>query len=384
MVKTTSLAKESLVTHRKQDHLKARYWSTNPISLWVGSALITSCFTCMTIRSSNNLILSVPTAHRPRPSSKTSIPLLNLHKYLSIFHLRPSIAHSLRLLLSSRTFFLTSKPSIKMRFERIPLSLLLPLTTSSIAPEQPQHIFTNPPIHHSSTSRIPTSYESAILARRILHLTPLATLSTNFPTSSSTTENRPSGLEGLPIGLTDYISDCESHGNPTILAISIATSFKNIAAGSNLSISIQWTPPYLPKSRIESSTTWLADLIFGQTNDDVEGALPYSAANLPRFSLLGYLETIPEEEVEAQGVKECFVAKHRDSRYWLPGNRIHHSEWTRMVVKQIYWVGGFGDRAYIGWIPVEEWRNVTEEEWRDVRLPGEKRGWKEWNLQEDL
>lgn len=183
----------------------------------------------------------------------------------------------------------------------------------------------------------------------------------------------------MPIGLTDYISDCEPNGNPTILAISIATSFKNVNAGSNLSISLQWTPPYLPKSRIESSFSWLPS-IFSSSKDEDEGALPYSAANLPRFSLLGYLETIPQEEVEAQGLKECFVAKHKDAKYWLPGNRIHHSEWTRLVVQQIYWVGGFGDRAYIGWIPVEEWRNVTESEWRGVTLPGERKGWKEWSL----
>lgn len=51
-----------------------------------------------------------------------------------------------------------------------------------------------------------------------------------------------------------------------------------------------------------------------------------------------------------------------------------------MVVNEVYWIGGFGDRAYIGWIPVEEWRNVTRGEWEAVRLPGEEKGWKEWFL----
>lgn len=50
-------------------------------------------------------------------------------------------------------------------------------------------------------------------------------------------------------------------------------------------------------------------------------------------------------------------------------------------MQDIYWVGGFGDRAYIGWIDASDWNNVTEEEWEDVRLAGEKKGWKEWAVE---
>ncbi|KAF8853163.1 hypothetical protein BDZ45DRAFT_716694 [Acephala macrosclerotiorum] len=259
-----------------------------------------------------------------------------------------------------------------MRFSL--LSTLLPLTTASTilsSPnQQPQHIFSNPSSSHDSkfTYRIPTSYESAILARRILALTPLGTLSTVFPPSSNNnprdSENRPSGLGGLPIGLTDYISDCEGTGDPTILAINIATSFKNAAAGSNISLSLQWVPPYPPSSRI----------------GDKPGALPFSAANLPRFSLLGYLEKIDEGVIHNLELAKCFVSTHQDAKFWLPGNPIHASEWVRLVVQDVYWIGGFGDRAYIGWIPVEEWRNVSKGEWEGVRLPGEKKGWKEWSV----
>ena len=163
----------------------------------------------------------------------------------------------------------------------------------------------------------------------------------------------------------DYIADCESTGNPTILAINIATSFKNVASGSNISLSLTWVPPYPPSSRITPFSS--AD------------PSQYSAANLPRFSLLGYLESISEEEVEEEGIKECFVGRHKDARFWVPGNRIHASEWVRLVVREVYWIGGFGDRAYIGWIPVEEWRNVSTAEWQGVRLPGEKKGWREWS-----
>jgi hypothetical protein len=126
----------------------------------------------------------------------------------------------------------------------------------------------------------------------------------------------------MPIGLMDYIADCESSGDPTILAINIATSFKNVAAGSNISLSLQWTPPYPPKERIES---WGS-----------KEAVSYSAANLPRFSLLGYLEKIEDEEVEAKALGKCFTGVHPDAKYWLPGNPIHKSEWVRLVVQDVY------------------------------------------------
>lgn len=234
-----------------------------------------------------------------------------------------------------------------------------------------QYIFSNPP--ENEVHRIPTSYESAVMARRILNLTPLGTLSTIFPSSHSL-ESRPSGLQGMPIGLMDYIADCETTGDPTILAINIATSFKNVAAGSNISLSLQWTPPHPPSKRI---SFWEST-----TSDPV----PYSAANLPRFSLLGYLEKIQKHEVENLQLGKCFTKLHPDAKYWLPGNSIHESEWVRLVVQDVYWIGGFGDRAYIGWIPAEEWKNVTKEEWEAIKLPGEKKGWKEWsqNLFGDL
>ncbi|TEY84237.1 hypothetical protein BOTCAL_0018g00140 [Botryotinia calthae] len=248
------------------------------------------------------------------------------------------------------------------------LSSLLQLTSSSsipIAISPPEYVIDNP-FSSESTNRIPTSRESAILARRILHLTPLGTLSTIFPNSSSTFENRPSNLQNIPIGLMDYIADCEpTTNNPTILALSIATTFKNAVSNPNISLSLSWTPPYPPKSRISSKPDPFA----------------FSAANQPRFSILGYLEPITTSTAEEQELRQCFVDTHPDAKYWLPGNHIHHSEWVRLVVQEIYWIGGFGDRAYIGWIPIEEWRSVEKEEWEKVRLVGEKKGWKEWAVE---
>lgn len=227
---------------------------------------------------------------------------------------------------------------------------LVPLGLASLLPSH-QSIFSNP--DDLAESSIPTVHESAVQARRILRLENIGTLSTVFPSSPagsvSENENRPGGLGGVPIGLMDYYADCEPQsGNPTILAIGIATSFKNVAAGSNITLSLRYHP---------QDGHW------------------HSAAALPRYSLIGHLEEISESDVASAKLAACFVKSHPDAVAWLPGNRIHESHWVRLVVDQVYWIGGFGDRAYIGWIPVDEWTSVTEDEVDRCRLPGEKTGW---------
>lgn len=226
--------------------------------------------------------------------------------------------------------------------------ILISLTTALYLPP---HEFPLSPLPEAVGFRIPTIHESAVQARRILHLETIGTLSTIFPSTSSnpsTSENRPSSVSGTPIGLMDYFGDCEpSTGNPTILAIDIATSFKNVAAGSNITLSMRWHPPSWRK---------------------------YSATSLPRFSLFGHLEELEDFDVKEEEVTKCFTQYHPDAVAWLPGNPIHTSRWVRLVVEEIYWIGGFGDRAYIGWIPRDVWRNVTMEEIEACRLPGEAKG----------
>lgn len=81
-----------------------------------------------------------------------------------------------------------------------------------------------------------------------------------------------------------------------------------------------------------------------------------------------------ESEIAKNDVVGCFTSVHKDSKWWLPGDNhaVHRGVWMRMVVEQVYWIGGFGDRAYIGWFEPEVWKSVTREEWESVRLPGEK------------
>ncbi|KAF4124565.1 hypothetical protein GMORB2_5231 [Geosmithia morbida] len=241
-------------------------------------------------------------------------------------------------------------------------------------------------------AKIPSRYESAVQGRRILALSKLADLATVFPdpgdSDADTAENRPEGLGGVPVSLMDYVADCEDQGNPTLLAIKIATSFKNVEAGSNMTISVRWIPPYPPAKRIGLLSRISSLLSFsGEQREGSEelalgpDPIPYSAANLPRFSLFGYLEPIEPDAVTSLKLAKCFTDKHHEAKWWLPGNAIHESSWARLVVTNVYWVGGFGNRAYIGWIPAEEWSSVTEQEWQQIRLPGERKGWSEWAVE---
>ncbi|KAL9053082.1 MAG: hypothetical protein Q9162_005004 [Coniocarpon cinnabarinum] len=225
------------------------------------------------------------------------------------------------------------------------ISFLLQAVLVAAFPLQQQRLFSNS-IEIDATNRIPTPFESAIQARRILSNERYAVLSTIYPSTrpslntfdsasdAGTLENRPDTVAGLPVGLPEYIADCEDTGSPTLLAISISTSAKNWASGSNVSLAVTSHAP---------------------TGQDWE-----SQAAHPRYTLLGYVEPMTDTAVKEKNIEECFLKRHEDAESWLPGNEIHESYWARMVVKEVYWIGGFGDRAYIGWISGDDWRRAGE------------------------
>lgn len=208
--------------------------------------------------------------------------------------------------------------------------------------------------HAPSPFSIPTRYESTVLGRRLLALSPTGVLSTIFPNdtdAASPLSLPPSSVVNTPISLPDYLADCEFSGNPTLLALGVSTSTKNAVAGSNVSLSLTWWDQYPLYTHRQ----------------------PWSAAALPRLSIIGYLEEIPLKVAKKTGIEECYTRVHGDSRLWLPGDReaAHQGKWVRLVAEEVYWIGGFGDRAFIGWFDPKEWRGVKEEEWKAVRLPGE-------------
>lgn len=229
-----------------------------------------------------------------------------------------------------------------------------------------QHIFSNPDSHDEGY-RIPTVRESTAMARKIMHLTTIGDLATTFPSVSHNSdidlqENRPADVAGTPISLMEYYADCDPHsGNPILLAINIATPYRNYYQGSNISLSIRWWP--------DRKTTYS---LFSDNDEEIP--TPHTPAALPRFSLHGHLEPVSTKGLAYKKIQACFLRSHPDSVLWQPGkDSPHESEYVQLIVDHVYWFGGFGDRARIGWLPIDTWRNLTMEEVIDAKLPGEKK-----------
>lgn len=224
----------------------------------------------------------------------------------------------------------------------------------------------------------PSWFTSTLMARRLLALSTTGVVSTIFPDPAPDRSHTPASLAGQSVALREYISDCDEHlpsesgghggnGDPTFLGLHVSTTFRNLAAGSNLSVSIDWwdhlndTAPVFP-------------------------GFPLSEAGLPRVTLFGHVEEfptpLPRETQEA--LTACYLRAHPDAEVWLPGRQgaPHSSFWAKMVVTDVYWIGGFGGLQQIGWMNVTEWAGIRRKEslsgvgdgrgWEDVRLPGEK------------
>lgn len=226
----------------------------------------------------------------------------------------------------------------------------------------------------------PSWFTTTLMARRILALSTTGVVSTTFPDPLPPHSRAPPGVSGLSVPMNEYIADCDKYlppvsssesaeedeggeGNPTLLALYLGTTFRNTAAGSNISLTVDWW------SHVDST-------------DPIYPGFPLSAAGLPRVMMFGHLEHLP---LSVTGeLEKCFLDAHPDALAWAPGKKgaAHPGYWARMIVEQVYWIGGFGDVARIGWLNVTEWKGIREGKsldgigdgrgWGDVRLPGEK------------
>ncbi|CAM9567515.1 unnamed protein product, partial [Ectocarpus fasciculatus] len=79
----------------------------------------------------------------------------------------------------------------------------------------------------------------------------------------------------------------------------------------------------------------------------------YDIMTKPRTTLMGQLERVPDEELDA--AKETYLKKHPSSKAW-----INFSDFGmyRMVVEDVYVVGGFGNDHYIGWVAPEQYLSI--------------------------
>ena len=227
------------------------------------------------------------------------------------------------------------------------------------------------------SSMLPSWFASALMARRLLAFSTIGSVSTVYPHGLQSDSRAPPAVAGMPISLPEYIADCEEslsvdgddngEGNPIFLGLYVSTTFRNAAAGSNISLSIDWW------NHLNQTAPLYPDF-------------PLSAVGLPRLSLIGYVDplTIPLPKDTEAALETCYLAAHPDAKAWLPGSPSspHAGFWARMAVTQAYWIGGFGDTQRIGWINMTEWTGIRRKGslpgigdgrgWDDIKLPGEK------------
>lgn len=176
-------------------------------------------------------------------------------------------------------------------------------------------------------SGMPSKEEAARVARTLIHRESLTTLVTV-------------GKDNTPEGYVEYYADCGSDGNPVMLNVHIGTGFRNIAAGSDATLSVRVGDHPVTEN----------------TNPWYPGGIVKSTAGSPRVSLRGKFEDLNKDEIKA--VEACFLERHPDAKWWLPGNNVHATHWVKFNVDSLHMVGGFGDRAYIGEIPGDVYRDA--------------------------
>ncbi|KAH9935299.1 pyridoxamine 5'-phosphate oxidase-domain-containing protein [Fomitopsis serialis] len=142
---------------------------------------------------------------------------------------------------------------------------------------------------------------SAILARSLVDLSPssIGYMGTVFPDDHAT-------LAGQPFSLQEYYASCHANGSLVLLFMPISRSSQNILHSNTRSVSIS-----------------------------VADAQP--DASRPRVSLIGNVTVFTDAA--------CYIAKHPDAHRWVPGP-------GDLMWCAIYYVGGFGDLHYIGYIPL--------------------------------
>ncbi|KZV66432.1 hypothetical protein PENSPDRAFT_636956 [Peniophora sp. CONT] len=164
--------------------------------------------------------------------------------------------------------------------------------------------------------------EAAAIARRVLARSAVGTMATIYPEDHGI-------LPGQPYAMQEYYANCFSNGSLALIFLPISRHSQNILHSPSHAASISvWSEP--------------------------------PSASQPRVSLMGNVTLLPFGSGE-EGLKECYLREHRDARWWLPGDDegAHLAYWARFDPHTVYFVGGFGDEHFIGYIPLEKYQNAV-------------------------
>jgi len=151
--------------------------------------------------------------------------------------------------------------------------------------------------------------------------------------SFSTVMRDESDFGGYPFSSVDlYAEDCSSKTGDLILFLSpLEVNWKNFDKNNKVSMHISEKGQDSEKS---------PDPLFR-----------------PRMTILGSMEKV--EEAEEKTVRDCYMNKHPEAQAWedMPS---HKFSWYRMKVEGVNWIGGFGDKHYIGMIEAAVYRSAKK------------------------
>lgn len=179
---------------------------------------------------------------------------------------------------------------------------------------------------------VPNEIEAASIARTLVNRESLANVNT-----LKTFKEEDGSEAQVPVSSMEYYADCDDDGDPYWLVVDIGSTYQNIAGGSDYSLTIRVGDHPLDD----------------HVNPSYPGGITSSPAGSPRVQLFGKLVNVTfDSKYEMLKLEKCFTARHPDAKFWLPENIVspHKTHWVKFVVDKIYFVGGFGDRAYIGYV----------------------------------
>lgn len=233
-----------------------------------------------------------------------------------------------------------------------------------------------------------TVEDAARLSRGLVKRESIATLATVYPS-----DYRDAGLANHPFALMEYYASCHTNGSLTYLFFPISQNARNVAGapGKTASFTVRvgdsagydgnFQPDVgstdsrlahmdqvtLDKANLNTGWRAWSNSIFGSRSKSAfNGRGPAAAA---RVALMGRVKVLygvtgegdTEADREARQMSACFLARHPDAKWWVPGRpgAPHVAWWARFDPQSVYYVGGFGSEHYIGWIPLELYRNSS-------------------------
>ncbi|KAI0035471.1 pyridoxamine 5'-phosphate oxidase-domain-containing protein, partial [Vararia minispora EC-137] len=166
---------------------------------------------------------------------------------------------------------------------------------------------------------------AAFIARTVLARCAVGTMATIYPQDYSVDV-----LAGQPYAMQEYYATCFANGSLGLIFLPISRHSQNILRSPSHAASLSvWSEP--------------------------------PAASQPRVSLIGNVTILGQDDPSLDPLKECYLAQHPDARAWLPGDDegAHKAYWARFDPHSIYFVGGFGDEHYIGYIPTDKYQSAV-------------------------